>query len=155
MTTAITSACRDEDGENSCWTTFPLTAASGTHVGSVALPQVVGEVVLDLAHKLLRVLGVEAQNLTQPLQADVLQVAVRQRLHVGVGLNHLLFGQRVRTNQISFTWGGGAEKGGCQKGLTEGRGGRRLKESSKLQKMQQPSGGGVMDIMWIQANNQI
>ena len=79
---------------------FPTVS---THVGPVALPQVVGEVVLDLADELLGVLGVEAQHLAQPLQADVLQVAVGQGLHVGVGLDDLLLGQRVGANQVAFT----------------------------------------------------
>lgn len=47
-----------------------------THIHIVALAQVVGEVVLDLADKFLCILGVEAQHLAQPLQADVLQVTV-------------------------------------------------------------------------------
>lgn len=75
-----------------------------THVRVVALAQVVGEVVLDLADEFLRVLRVEAQHLAQPLQADVLQVTVGQGFHVGVGLNHLLPRQRVRADQVAFTW---------------------------------------------------
>lgn len=54
----------------------------------VALPQVVGEVLLDVLHKVVRVLGVQVQHLVQPLQVDALQVAVGQRFHVGVGLDH-------------------------------------------------------------------
>lgn len=70
----------------------------------MALPQVVREVVLYLADKLLGVLGVQPEDLPKALQADVLQVAVGQGLDVGVGLDHLLLRQGIRANQVSFTW---------------------------------------------------
>lgn len=73
------------------------------HISSVALAQVVGEVVLYLADELLGVLRVEPEDLAEALEADVLQVAVRQGLDVGVGLDHLLLRQGVGANQISFT----------------------------------------------------
>lgn len=66
-----------------------------THISPVALSQVVREVVLYLADELLGVLGVEAEDLAEALEADVLQVAVGQGLDVGVGLDHLLLRQRV------------------------------------------------------------
>lgn len=69
----------------------------------MALTQVVGEVMLDLADELLGVLRVQSQHLSEALQADVLKVAVGQRFDVGVGLDHLLFRQRVGANQISLT----------------------------------------------------
>lgn len=75
----------------------------GTYIRPVALSEIVREVVLDLADELLSILWVEAQDLTEALQADVLQVTVGQGFDVGVGFDHLLLCQRVRTNQISFT----------------------------------------------------
>lgn len=77
-----------------------------THIRAVAFSQVVREVVLYFADELLGVLWVESEDLAEALEADILQVTVGQSLDVGVGLNHLLLCQRVRTNQISFTWGG-------------------------------------------------
>ena len=65
------------------------------YLGSVALSQVVGEVVGDLSDEFVGVVGVETQHLAQALQTDVLQVTVGQGFHVGVGLDHLLFGQGV------------------------------------------------------------
>lgn len=61
-----------------------------THICAVTLSQIVCEVVLYLADELLRVLGVESEDLSEALQADVLQVAVSQSLDVGVGFDHLL-----------------------------------------------------------------
>lgn len=70
----------------------------------MALAQVVRQVVLDLRQELLGVVGVEAEHLAEPLQADVLQVAVCQGLHAGVGLDHLLLGQAVRADQVTATF---------------------------------------------------
>jgi len=80
-----------------------MTDTERTHIRPVALSQVVGEVVLNLADELLGVLGVEPEDLTEALEADVLQVAVGQGLDVGVGLDHLLLRQGVRANQVTFT----------------------------------------------------
>lgn len=77
---------------------------NGKHLSAVALPQVVRQVVLDLGEELLGVVGVEAQHLTQALEADVLQVTVGQRLHTGVGLDHFLLGQAVGADQVTPTW---------------------------------------------------
>lgn len=66
-----------------------------THISTMAFSQVVGEVMLNLTDELLSVLGVESEDLSQPLQADVLQVTVRQSLHVGIGLYHLLLRQII------------------------------------------------------------
>lgn len=67
----------------------------------MSFPQVVGQVVVDLRQEPLGVVGVEAQNLLQALQADVLQVTVGQSLHAGVGLDHLRLGQTVGANQVA------------------------------------------------------
>lgn len=68
------------------------------------LPQVVRQVVLDLRDELLGVVGIETQNLPETFEFDVLQVAVGQGLHAGVGLYHFLLSQTVRTNQVTPTW---------------------------------------------------
>lgn len=67
------------------------------------LPQVVGEVLLDVLHKVVRVLRVEVQNLVQALQVDALQVTVGQRLDVGVGLNHSIVQGHVGPDQVALT----------------------------------------------------
>ena len=72
-----------------------VCVCGGTYISPMALSEVVRQVVLDLADELLGVLGVEAEHLTQALQTDVLQVTVGQGFYVGVGLDHLLFGQGV------------------------------------------------------------
>ena len=71
----------------------------------MAFSQIVGEVVLYLADELLGILGVESEDLAEALEADILQVTIGQGFDVGIGLDHLLLGQGVWTNQISFTWG--------------------------------------------------
>lgn len=77
-----------------------------THISAVAFSQIVGEVVLYLADELLGVLGVESEDLAEALEADILQVTIGQGFDISVGLDHLLLGQVVWTNQISFTWEG-------------------------------------------------
>lgn len=67
------------------------------------LPQVVGEVLLDVLHKVVRVLRVEVQNLVQAPQVDALQVTVGQRLDVGVGLNHSIVQGHVGPDQVALT----------------------------------------------------
>lgn len=79
-----------------------LTPSS--YLGVVSLPEVVRQVVLDLSDELLGVVGVEAEHLAEAFEADVLEVAVGQRLHTGVGLNHFLLGQTVGANQVAPTW---------------------------------------------------
>lgn len=82
----------------------------------VALPQVVGEVLLDVLHKVVRVLGVQVQHLVQPLQVDALQVAVGQRFHVGVGLDHAVVQGHVRPDQVAFTCLGRKRRGSEEAG---------------------------------------
>lgn len=76
-------------------TVVQLSFCFGTHISTVALSQIVCEVVLDLADELLGVLGVESQDLTEALEADVLEVTVGQGLHVSIGFDHLLLCQGV------------------------------------------------------------
>lgn len=79
----------------------------------MALPQVVRQVVLDLGEELLGVVGVKAQHFPQALEANVLQVAVGQRFHTGIGLDDFLLGEAVRANQVTPTWReGGAKRSG-------------------------------------------
>lgn len=92
------------DGIPLCSSTLYITVCA--HISSVALSQIVREVMLYLADELLGVLGIESQDLAEALEADILQVAVGQRFDVGVGLDNLLLRQRVWANKISFTWGG-------------------------------------------------
>lgn len=76
--------------------------SEGSYLILAALTQVVGEVVVDVGGENAAVLGVELQHLPQAAHADVLQVAVRQRLHIGVGFNHLLRPRQVRPDQVTF-----------------------------------------------------
>lgn len=69
----------------------------------LALPQVVGEVLLDVLHKVVRVFRVEVQHLVQALQVDALQVTVGQRLDVGIGLYHALVQRHVCPDQVALT----------------------------------------------------
>lgn len=77
----------------------------GSHLCLAALSQVVGEVVVDIRAEATAILWVEAQDLPQGTDTDVLQVTVGQSLHVGIGLNHLLLGQRITADQVPFPWG--------------------------------------------------
>lgn len=76
----------------------------------MSLSQVVRQVVLDLGDELLGVVGVEAEHLAEAFEADVLQVAVGERLHAGVGLNHLLLGEAVGADQVTPTLQGETQK---------------------------------------------
>lgn len=69
----------------------------------MSLPQVVGQIVLDLGDELLGVVRVETEHLAEAFEADVLQVAVGQGLHTGIGLNHFLLCQTIRANQVTPT----------------------------------------------------
>lgn len=71
------------------------------------LPQVVGEVLLDVLNKVVRVLRVKVQHLVEPLQVDALQVTVGQRLDVGIGLYHSIVQRHIGPNQVAFTCSGG------------------------------------------------
>lgn len=87
------------------------------YLGAVSLSQVVRQVVLDLGDELLGVVGVEAEHLAEPFEADVLQVAVGEGLHAGVGLNHLLLGEAVGADQVTPTLEGETQvlEGGREK----------------------------------------
>lgn len=88
-----------------------------THLHLAALPQVEGQVLVDVGRELAGVLGVELQHLAQSPQPDVLQVAVGQRLHVRVGLDHLVRAAQVGSDQIPFACRRGP---GCADGVSPG-----------------------------------
>lgn len=73
------------------------------YLSGVSLAQVVRQVVLDLSEELLGVVGVEAEHLAEPFEADVLQVAVGEGLYTGIGFDHLLLGKAVGANQVTPT----------------------------------------------------
>lgn len=68
-----------------------------------ALTQIVGEVVVDVGGENTGVLGVEFQHLSQATHTDILEVAVGQRFHVSIGLDHLVCSRQVRPNQVPFS----------------------------------------------------
>lgn len=72
------------------------------YVGSSVLSQVVGEVVMEVGAELAAVLRVQPEHLPQSPHADVLQVTVGQRLHVCVGLDHLVIFRQIGPNQVAF-----------------------------------------------------
>lgn len=74
----------------------------GFHLCLAALSQVVGEVVVDIRAEATAILWVEAQDLPQGTDTDVLQVTVGQSLHVRIGLDHLVLRCQVCPNQITF-----------------------------------------------------
>lgn len=80
-----------------------LAVAALAYVRFLPLPQVVGEVLLDVLYKVVRVFRVEVQHLVQPLQVDALQVTVGQRLDVGIGLYHALIQRHVCPDQVALT----------------------------------------------------
>lgn len=45
----------------------------------------------------------------QPCQLQTLKDTVREPLHIGIGLNHLLTSRQLTANQIAFPWGEEAE----------------------------------------------
>lgn len=83
--------------------TFRGAAPTPPYLRAVPLPKVVRQVVLDLCDELLGVVGIETQNLPETFEFDVLQVAVGQGLHTGVGLYHFFLSQTVRTDQVPPT----------------------------------------------------
>lgn len=85
-----------------------------TYMCFLPLPQVVGEVLLDVLHKVVRVLRVEVQYLVQALQVDALQVTVGQRLDVGIGLYHSVVQSHVGPDQVALPC---SERDAVQSGL--------------------------------------
>lgn len=79
-----------------------LRGRTRTHLHLAALPQVEGQVLVDVRREFAGILGVELQHLAEPPQPNVLQVAVGQRLHVCVGLDHLVRAAQVGSDQIPF-----------------------------------------------------
>lgn len=61
-----------------------------SHLILAPLAQVVGEVLVDVVSEDTGVLRVQLQHLTEGPNADVLEVAVGQRLYIRVGLDHLV-----------------------------------------------------------------
>lgn len=80
--------------------------------------QVVAELPSKATAKAWGKLGVQREALMQPGQLQTLQDAVRQPLHVGVGLHHLLPLGQLAANQVSLPWG---EETKVSKPLGEGR----------------------------------
>ena len=74
-----------------------------SYVSFTALSQVVGEVVVDVRAEPAAVLWIEQEDLPQSLNTDVLQVTVGQRLHVCIGLDHLVTIREVRANEVTFS----------------------------------------------------
>ena len=72
-----------------------------------ALPQVVGQVVLDVIGELVPELGVEPEDLEQVRHVDTLEEAVGQGPDISAGLDNIggLGDHKgdVATNQISFS----------------------------------------------------
>lgn len=68
-----------------------------------ALTQVVGEVVVDVGGEHTGILRVEFQHLPQTTHTDILEVTVGERLHVSIGLDHLVCPRQVRPNQVPFS----------------------------------------------------
>lgn len=80
-----------------------------SYISLAALSEVVGEVVVDVGAEAAAVLWVQLEDIPQSPDADVLQVTVGQRLHVSVGLDHLVVLREVGTDEVPFTWGRRAE----------------------------------------------
>lgn len=74
-----------------------------SYIGLITLSQVVGQIVVDVGAETAAVLRVQLKDLPQSPDADVLQVAVGQRLHVGVGLDHLVVFREVGPDEVAFT----------------------------------------------------
>lgn len=60
---------------------------------------------MDVRTEATAVLRVQLEDLPQSPDADVLQVTVGQRLHVSVGLDHLLVFREVSPDEVAFTCG--------------------------------------------------
>lgn len=78
-----------------------------SYVSFTALPQVVGEVVMDIRAEPAAILWVQLEDLPQGSHTDVLQVTVGQRLHICICLDHLAVTRKVSPNKIPFACGGG------------------------------------------------
>lgn len=86
---------------------YPVRA---THLTVVALPQVIGQVVLDVVGKLLLILEVQLKYFHEARDEDGLEVAVRERFDITGGLHHGVDSisevhVHVGAHQISFTCG--------------------------------------------------
>lgn len=57
---------------------------------------------MDVGAETAAVLRVQLEDFPQSPDADVLQVAVGQRLHVGVGLDHLIVLREVGPDEVTF-----------------------------------------------------
>lgn len=73
-----------------------------SYIGLAALPQVVGEVLVDVRAEAAAVLRVQPQDLPQSPDTDVLQVTVGQRLHVGIRLDHPVVFWEVGPDEVTF-----------------------------------------------------
>lgn len=75
-----------------------------SYISLKALSEVVGQVVVDVGAEAAAVLRVQFEDLPQSPDADVLQVTVGQRLHVCIGLDHLVVLREVGPDEIAFTY---------------------------------------------------
>lgn len=73
-----------------------------SYISFTALSQVVGEVVVDVRAETAAILWVQLKDLPQSPNTDVLQVTVGQRLHVCIGLDHLVMFREVSPNKVTF-----------------------------------------------------
>ena len=61
-----------------------------TYVTLVTFPKVVCEVMLNVFHKFVSIFWVKVQHFKETFEDDTLEIAVGQRLHIRVGLDHLV-----------------------------------------------------------------
>lgn len=67
-----------------------------------ALSQVVREVVVDVRAKPTAKLWIQAKDLPQGLNTDILQVTVGQCLNISVGLDHLVVFWKISPDEVTF-----------------------------------------------------
>lgn len=73
-----------------------------SYVSVTALSQVVGEIVVYVSAEPAAVLWVQPKDLPESLHTNVLQVTVGQRLHICIGLDHLVMFWEVSPNKVTF-----------------------------------------------------
>lgn len=75
---------------------------------------------MDVRAEPAAVLWIQPKDLPQSPDTDVLQVTVGQRLHVCIGLDHLVVVREVSPNEVSFACGDGRIRiEGLQRGATQ------------------------------------
>lgn len=73
-----------------------------SYISFTALSQVVGEVVVDVRAEAAAILRVQPKDLSQSPDTDVLQVTVGQRLHICIGLDHMVLFWEISPNKVTF-----------------------------------------------------